>query len=63
MKNGVSHLYTTISSPPPHFRRPCYTLLLCELETNDTLEKKTFALPIAQELTILELLVTLKLQN
>ena len=38
-KWGLASLYDNLV-PSSSFRRPCYTLLLCELETNDTLDQE-----------------------
>ena len=60
-KWGLASLYDNLV-PSSSFRRPCYTLLLCELETNDTLDQREgknlwFAYCL-EEITILKLRAT-----
>ena len=45
-KWGLASLYDNLV-PSSSFRRPCYTLLLCELETNDTLDQERRKKPLA----------------
>ena len=44
-KWGLASLYDNLV-PSSSFRRPCYTLLLCELETNDTLDQREGKKPL-----------------